>query len=150
MPVESQKLEPRARDDKNSRMNVTCIRMYPVRTTRMSSESAFCIDSWHRHIKHDGRRTYLGELPEAEHECAERICNPLAALHLANALLPFACVDVILDTIDDDRVLAPECGKPILARTRFEGKRKGGGGARLRYACEAGGLRRVEARVVAD
>ena len=27
MPVESQKLEPRARDDRNSLANVTCMRM---------------------------------------------------------------------------------------------------------------------------
>ena len=39
--VMSQKLEPRLRDDRNSRPNVMCMRMYPNRTRRISRESAF-------------------------------------------------------------------------------------------------------------
>lgn len=42
MAVMSQKLEPKLRDDKNRRMKVVCIRMYPNSTSMMSRESAFC------------------------------------------------------------------------------------------------------------
>jgi hypothetical protein len=42
MAVLSQKLDPRLREDRNSRMKVVCMRMYPAKTKRMSKESAFC------------------------------------------------------------------------------------------------------------
>lgn len=41
--VVSQKLEPRLRDERNSRINVVCMRMYPNNTSRISRESAFCV-----------------------------------------------------------------------------------------------------------
>ena len=44
MAVVSQKLDPKARDARNKRMNDACIRTYPARTRRMSRESAF----WNR------------------------------------------------------------------------------------------------------
>lgn len=39
--VLSQKLDPKARDARNKRINDACIRTYPARTRRMSRESAF-------------------------------------------------------------------------------------------------------------
>ena len=64
--------------------------------------------------------TNLSELPEAKHERAERVGDPLAALHLADTLLTLARVNYVLDAVNDNFLVAPERAEPIFTRPRAE------------------------------
>ena len=81
--------------------------------------------------------THLCEFPEAEHECAERVRDPLGALHFADAFLALASVDIILDTVDEDRLLSPKRAEPVLARARLEGECERWGSTGFGHADEA-------------
>ena len=90
--------------------------------------------------------TNLSEFPEAQHERAERVRDPLAALHLPDALLTLASINIILDTINRDRLLLPERTQPILPSSGLEGQCENRGRPGLGdvdEACRLGGVRVV-------
>jgi len=126
--VMSQKLEPRLREDKNNRPNVVCIRMYPNKTRRMSSESAFWerVRTGIRLPGYRGNGSHLGQIPETNDECPNSITNP------TTTLLQYVLVTTLDMVLDIELVM--ESGGPPVQRTNeiLTGTRSKGQGQDIR------------------
>ena len=90
--------------------------------------------------------TNLGEFPEAKHERAERVGDPLAALHLADGLGALWTLHLVACAIDGERSQTLESTDPIFTSVGGEAESDGRG----RDGGEALKRLRVERRRVAN